>query len=329
MAGQDTGETGGPRVWDTRDVRPAEAFSYYRDGICEAFMDLAPEASADERGRFQARIESVRFGAAAVNRVTACSHAVLRTRREIARSPAQCFYLNYQAVGHCHIDQAGRAVSLRPGDVGIFDSALPFALQHGLKPKLGVYSFWIPHDALLRRLPRGLSGGPELLSSHPAVGGLIAETARTLGEQAERLPASNAARLLDILLDLTAMAVDGRHAEVEHVGSRSQAALLLLKSEAERHHADPDLNARVLAGRCGLSERWVHRLFEREGVTFRQWLLQRRLSHVARMLRDPTLARLPVNSIAMQCGFRNMSHFGRVFHEQYGQTPGAWRRAGD
>ena len=322
-------EIGKPRVWDTRDVQPTEAFSYYRDGICEAFMDLAPEASADERGRFRARIESVRLGPAAVNRVAACSHTVLRTRREIARSPAQCFYLNYQAAGRCEINQAGRVVSLRPGDVGIFDSALPFELEHGLKPKLGVYSFWIPHDALASRLGRDASGGPKLLSSHPAVGGLIAETARTLGEQAERLSPSDAGRLLEILLDLTAMAIDDRRAEVDRVAGRSQAALLLLKSEAERHYADPDLSAQVLAHRCGLSERWVHRLFEREGMTFRQWLLQRRLSHASRMLRDPALARLPVNSIALQCGFRDMSHFGRVFHEQYGRAPGAWRRAGD
>ena len=32
--------------WDTADTRPGEQFAYYREAICQAFMNLTPEPPA-------------------------------------------------------------------------------------------------------------------------------------------------------------------------------------------------------------------------------------------------------------------------------------------
>lgn len=316
-------------VWDTRDVEAREAFDYYREGICESFMELRPEAAAVRRARFSARVESMPIGSGAVNRVHATSHLVMRTAREIARSPGECFYLNLQSGGECHIAQSGREITLRAGDVGIFDSGRPFTLEHPRLPTLAVASFWVPKQALLSRLGGMGPDGPRVLSLHPGLGRLVVETTRAANDGAAGLPADQAARLFEILLDVTAMALSPATASEALPGRGRRAALqLALRRFVERNAADPGLDASRCARAFDISVRYVHRLFELEGTTLGAYLLDVRLANAAAALLAPASAHLPVTTIALDHGFGDLSHFGRAFKARYGVPPGEWRRRG-
>ncbi|WP_187971977.1 helix-turn-helix domain-containing protein [Aquibium microcysteis] len=314
------------RVWDTRDVAAREAFGYYREGICEAFMDLVPELDAPVRERFAARVEHQQLGEGAVNRVRATAHEVVRTRAEIAHSPEECFYLNYQTEGLCEIEQAGERVSLPAGSVAIFASGVPFTLEHRRRPTLGVASFFVPTRLLDARVAAGAPRRPVVLSADPAVGHLIVETARTLGGAAALAPATSA-RLFSILVDLAALAVGGpAAASVDRVSARGEAAFLRLKNHVAQHMCDPRLDVASAARATGISPRYLHRLFERAGTSFGAHLLEQRLLLAASLLRDPGRAGLTVASVAFACGFRDLSHFGRAFKTRFAATPGEWRR---
>ncbi|MVA97024.1 helix-turn-helix domain-containing protein [Nitratireductor sp. CAU 1489] len=312
-------------VWDTRDVDGTEAFDYYRDGICQSFMELLPELEAVRRRHFKARVESHPLGEGAVNRVDATAHLVLRTGREIARSPRECYYLNLQRGGECRIDQAGTEIALRAGDVGIFDSGRPFSLEHRRLSSLAVSSFWVPKEALAARLGGRLPERPRLLSFEPALGRLIAETARSIDETAGHLPEAASARLFSMLLDLTAMVLGGEGVGVSRT-SRADAQLLALRCFVERNFADPRLDAARCARAMGISPRYVQKLFARAGTTLGAFVMEVRLGEAACALRAPAKAGLPVTSIAYACGFSDLSHFSRSFRARYGAPPGAWRR---
>lgn len=319
------------RVWDTREVPGKEAFAYYRDGICEAFMELAPEDAQERERPFRARVEHLPLatagrGQGALNRVRASSHLVLRTPRQIAAAPEECFYLNLKTEGQCLIRQAGGEVLLRPGDVGLFSSAAPFALAHP-RPTLGVASFRVPRQALEARLPSGLADVPCLLSGHPLLGGLIREAAQTLADGAEHLPAADAERLFGMLLDLAAMALSpGQAPAVDGRRARAEAAFLAMRRHVERHLAEPGYSLDRLAAAFGLSRRAVQKLFAAHGTSFSAFLLERRLARTAAALRAPARAHLPVTSLALDAGFSDLSHFSRAFKARYGRSPGAWRR---
>lgn len=315
------------RLWDTRDVSPAEAFGYYRDGICDAFMDLAPELEAPVRQRFRARVEHVPLGDGAVNRVRATAHEVVRTRAEIARSPEECFYLNYQTEGLCEIAQAGECLALPAGGVAIFASGVPFALEHRRRPTLGVRSFFVPARLLDERVPGGVRRRPVAVSRDPAVGHLIVETARTLGEGAPNLSPETAARLFAILVDLTALALGGARADrVDAPSARGAAMFMRLRNHVARDLCDPRLGVAEAARAVGISPRYLHRLFEREGTSFGAYVLEQRLLLAASRLRDPARAALTIAAIAYDCGFRDLSHFGRAFRARFAATPSEWRR---
>lgn len=98
-----------------------------------------------------------------------------------------------------------------------------------------------------------------------------------------------------------------------------QAALELRK-------ADPGLwNLTRFAARVGLSPRQVSRLFQDEmGMTFREYVTELRLERTRRLLARTDRS---ITEIALESGWRSLSHFTTVFRDQVGMTPRAYRRA--
>lgn len=322
-----TGEGAAPdrqQSWSTDGVRPSERFAYYREAICQAFMQLTPEPPA--LPGFSARVHSVRLGDGAVNRVAFPQHTVRRSAADIATSDRRCFYLNLKLAGHCRIQQAGREISLSSGQVGIFDSGRPFALLHDHGPQLGVASFWVPAAALTDRLPPTFDVAATRLSDDPHVGSLITETARALATDALRMSAADAARLFGVLLDLVALSLSrSSRAGVKEATSLSEATLLSLRRAIDARLRQPGLRVADIAAAVGISERYVHTLLARSGTTFSEDVMQRRLDGIAADLRDPACASHEIGAIAFDWGFADLSHFSRRFKQRFGMRPRDWR----
>lgn len=311
-------------VWNTADVRPAEQFSYYREAICKVFMQLTPEPA--DRSSFPARIERVGLGQAAINRVRFPGHLVLRSASDIATSSDSCFYLNLKLAGRCRIEQAGREIELSQGQVGIFDSAQLFALRHSQGPSLQVASFWVPTQLLRDRLPASFAFMPARVSDDPLVGHLIVETAHALNSAASDMPEEESARLLGVLLDLVALSLSrGSRRGAEELGL-ADATWIALRSTVHRRLREPGLTAATVAASVRISERYVHKLFERAGTTFASYVMERRLDGAARDLKDPALLGRAIGDIAFDWGFSDLSHFTRRFRHRFGCTPRDWRR---
>jgi AraC-like DNA-binding protein len=83
----------------------------------------------------------------------------------------------------------------------------------------------------------------------------------------------------------------------------------------------------ALAGRHGISSRYLHKLFESESTTYTHFVLERRLDLAYRLLAQPRLDARTVSSIAHDSGFGDLSYFNRTFRRRYGATPTEVRRA--
>ena len=113
-------------------------------------------------------------------------------------------------------------------------------------------------------------------------------------------------------------------------GARACArrALRAVKADVIAHAGDPGLTLAAVAARHGLSPRSVQLLFESEGITFSQFVIEQRLARAHRMLTDPRHAGSTVSAIALASGFGDLSHFHRSFRRRYGATPSDVRAAG-
>ena len=87
----------------------------------------------------------------------------------------------------------------------------------------------------------------------------------------------------------------------------------------ESNYSTADLNNRILAEQCEISEVYFRKLFvERYGVSPHQYVINIRMNKAKQLLADGILK---INAISEECGFSNPYHFCRLFKEKTGMTP--------
>jgi AraC-like DNA-binding protein len=87
----------------------------------------------------------------------------------------------------------------------------------------------------------------------------------------------------------------------------------------ERAHDQISLGQ--VAKHLGIPERRLQRLFGSRAITFTTFLKDVRLARVYDMLCDPDSDGQRIRSICFAAGFRDISHFNRLFRARYGCTP--------
>lgn len=106
-----------------------------------------------------------------------------------------------------------------------------------------------------------------------------------------------------------------------------RALLLRIYAFIEEHLSDPQLSPTLVARSNHLSIRYLHKLFETQGMTVAAWIRECRLERCRNDLLDPGLRAQSVSYIAARRGFPEPSHFSRVFRQAYGVPPSEYRKA--
>jgi AraC-like DNA-binding protein len=150
----------------------------------------------------------------------------------------------------------------------------------------------------------------------------------------EGVPATEELRSLAVrhIQDLVALALGATRDAAEIAKGRGLRAArrLELYARAERFIAlrldDPDLVPGEIAARLGVSHRLLQKIFAERGRTVMSRIWEERVNRAARLLAAPQTADRSVTDIAFACGFKDSSHFGRVFAARKGATPARWRK---
>ena len=102
------------------------------------------------------------------------------------------------------------------------------------------------------------------------------------------------------------------------------ARLLAVRDWLDAHGGEV-VRLTTLARLAGCSPSLINRLFRQQfGLPPYEYLLQQRLRHAARRLRE---GRQSLADIAYETGFADQSHLQRLFRRAYGTTPLAYRQA--
>jgi AraC-like DNA-binding protein len=199
-------------------------------------------------------------------------------------------------------------ICTRPVPGGILCLRLPRASLAPLVPSID--------DATLRLIPASSAALRLLCSYVGALGGDV-------------LDAPEVCRAaVGHIRDLVDLAVDA-HPEAARIASAGlrAARLQAIKADIARRFADEGLSVGDAARRHGVTPRYVHMLFESEGRTFTEFLIEQRLTQAHRMLTDSQLAARTISAIAFEVGFANLSYFNRCYRRRYGASPSDIREA--
>src|SRR5580698_8625403 len=215
---------------------------------------------------------------------------------------------------------AGAAVLLSCGDVGAKDYPVPTEfltlriprrLLNGMAAK--------PEDALARPIPANTEALRLLVDYiRPTM-----KTRQLASPELRRLFAAHISDLIALAVGATRDAADIAYGR----GMRA-ARLQAAKAFITRNIRRADLSANTVAIHLGVSSRYVHLLFEAEGLSFSRFVIERRLVRAYEMLFDTQRSDRTIAAIAFAAGFSDLSHFNRVFRRRFGMTPSEVRHAG-
>jgi AraC family transcriptional activator of tynA and feaB len=307
------------RHWSTKDVPVRQQFSYWREAVCEAVMNVATEDAADDD--FSGNIACAGYGELRFATFTSTPHRIVRRPSHISRSNHAHYLISLQRSGVGRMHQAGEMCDLQPGDIGIVDGARPFSVHfpHAVDRAIAVIPSAMLHSRApwLQERPIGRIANDRDL--HPM---LRATMERLVGPDC-RSPAE-AELLADNLCNLVAL-LTAREQGERRLAQVCVSDLDRMLAYARRHLADPRLSPETVAGYMQISVRTMHKRFEAAETSFGRALLELRLDAARHALSDPRCQTLTVTQIAFGSGFNDMSHFTRTFRRKFGVPPGRYR----
>jgi AraC-like DNA-binding protein len=312
-------------VFSTSGRPVDEAFAGWRSAICGHFVPLRPEPNASCAGFF-GEVRGWPLAGLTLSNICATGQRIHRERPEISHSDRDVLFLTLQLAGETGIVCGEQRKLVRPGDMYYLDARRPFALHCDGR----VFSLTIPRQACDGRLAalaylHGVVAKPD-----DTVGSLLRDYLCSLASAERNLGAVEGEDIADHLVTLISHAFTRRETDASPPHGAVRAALFARAYRLiDRKLCDPDFDPARLARDAGVSLRQLQSVFAEHDTSPMRAIFGRRIMLAKRMLQDPMHAHKTITQIVFECGFRDLSHFGRVFAAATGSTPRAWRRNGE
>lgn len=298
----------------------APTFEAYRAVVAGVFLPLDLSSSAP--ASFRGLVRAVTVDDVHVSDLHGGPHVVERTPRQAAQDDLPSFKVSLMLAGTGLLVQDGRETVLRPGDLAVYDTSRPYALEFDRDFRSLVVMFpqrriELP-GGMIRQLTAVRLGGDS------GVGAIVAPFLGHLGDHLEQLEQAPGTRLTHSTLDLVSTLFS---AELGSSARQDPHGVLLdrIRAHIEEHLASADLTPTSIAAAHFISTRHLHALFHDTGTTVSAWIRQRRLEHCRRDLLAPQLADVPVSAVATRWGFIDAAHFSRAFKAEFGLPPREYR----
>ncbi|MBR1225650.1 MULTISPECIES: helix-turn-helix domain-containing protein [unclassified Bradyrhizobium] len=248
-----------------------------------------------------------------------------RHERHLVNEREECFLITVPELAEIRFEQDGKDIRCRPGAFLIERSHLPYEFSHHDPAALWVLK--IPSAVLRGRISRPERLATLQFDASRSVGALFVDTLRLSGERIEEMDETARTMMGKHLIDLLAMAVESDERVLAgHSSTIRNAHLHRCEHFIRTHLDDMRLTPQTVADGCGISLRYLHQIFEGEGVTVSTYIRAQRLLMCDAMLRDPH-CRKSISEIAYHWGFGDQAQFSRNYRGRFGCTPSEARAA--
>lgn len=304
------------KIWSTDSVRPRDGLSFWREAVCEAVLNVAPEAPGSG---FRASLSGQTFGRLRFASFSSTGHFIVREKAHVNRASDDHYLISLQQAGRSVLQQGDTVCRLAPGEIGIVDGTRPFRVT--FPDPVSRFLAVVPRHRVEARAPWLRGGGSRMVASSSPYIELVRHHLAALANRA--LETHEAEMLTDNLCNLLALSTAPRMPVDDHIAATQLDAIM---AYCQARLGDPDLNPRTVAAYFGIAPRTLHLRFEQTGLSFGRWLLERRLLACHGALSDAAQRDRTISDIAFACGFGDLSHFSKAFRARFGETPRDMRK---
>jgi AraC-like DNA-binding protein len=243
-------------------------------------------------------------------------------RREGVRQEGDLLYLCMTLTGTTVGSRGGREMVLSDGDAVLMTNEE--ATWTMTSPSsANIAGIRVPRSAIAPLIPRLENITMQRIARDTSGLKLVRKYLDIIADD-EALAAPASQRLIvSHFYDLVALALGASSDAKALAADRTVSAVRLaaIKADIVANLDDGNLNATMVSTRSGVSVRYLHKLFESEGVTYSEFVLRERLARAYHNLRSPLHSRRAISTIAFDLGFNDLSYFNRVFRRRYNATP--------
>jgi AraC-like DNA-binding protein len=248
-----------------------------------------------------------------------------RTRRTSRHLVDDQLLFNVCLAGEGTMNQCGRRTNITAGgavlSVGCENAEMQFSASRFV-------SFRIPAQAIRTLVPDIADRVAQpIRRDNEAIKLLVGYAAALRAMQTITAPSVQRSAVAHVY-DLIALALGtAGEAEVDEARGVRAARLRAIKADIVEH-LEREESVTTLAVRHRLPERYIRRLFEEDGATFTEFVIEQRLTRAHRLLVNPCRAHQKISTIAAETGFNNLSYFNQSFRRRFGMTPSDARTKG-
>lgn len=304
------------------DVPPAARQDYWQQAISDSVvpMDVRFECGRE----FSSTLVAGTLGVVGITEVSDGPGHAVRARRHIRRSTTDLQHVFIQGHGRVVAEQGDRTTQLGPGDFAVSDLTRPYRCVH---PARRAVCLTFPRG-LLPMKPNDIDGLAGMrISGDRGPAALFSSFVRKLPRHLDDTDDGTRAQLGSTVLDLLAVALAGALDQRAPSGTKQRVLVQQTLAFIESRLADPALSPRTIADAHHISVRYLHKLFEMQGMTVAGRIRDRRLDRSRRDLLDPAFYDVPVSAIGARWGYPDPAAFSRAFRAAYGLPPGEYRRS--
>lgn len=315
-------QQGAPLSISTAQFAPQERLPYWREVFGRAVLNLDIDPQDDASFHCEATLNAL--PGLSLAELTTSAARVARTRDLITDGKTD-FCISIPREGTAFASQLGREASLAEGGGVLCRSTEPGSLAFRSTTRFAILA--IPADILLpmvhdvdAAVMQPIAPDTAALRLLTGYVDLLLQGQASTSSELQRSAAGH-------IHDLVALSV-GATRDAAHVASgrgARAARFAAIKSDILQNLAQVRLSPKMMAKRHGVTERYIHRLFEESGETFSAFVAAARLDRARDLLRDPATEAIKIGDIAERVGFGEITTFNRAFRRRFGDIPSALR----
>jgi len=234
-----------------------------------------------------------------------------------------CYFAVVLLSGEYKLEQGGREVFLQPGEMSIYDATEPHKIT--VPKAFSKLIVSIPKPLIDSQLQSVEQLTATKLSSNNNVSFAASELLH-LTNNLQRFDRSSFQALSTPIVEMMQSNLVAHGANQRAITRYKAISLLRVKNVILTELDNESLDAQQIAEHVRLSVRYINELFQSENTSVMRFVTEKRLERSRQYLANSKYDQYSITDIALRCGFKNCSHFSRVFKESYQHSPRAFRQ---
>lgn len=302
-------------VYSTENIPDRQRFEYWTEVVCRHCLQ-ASNRPITEKG-FVASMQFRSIKSLSLSTLNAPAHHWKRGAQDLRSGPNDDLWLGLVQQGQAWFEQSGRQAVLPAGSMVLYDSAKEFNFEIDSQ---ALHILRIPRQLLIRRFPNVEKFTAITLDANQP--GMVPLREMLLQASSNDMILTHddvAIRYFDMMLDMLVFSLEV--ADNTNVGDRYDNLYEKIMRYIRAHLQDDDLSLEMIAKAHYVSPRTVIRAFSTRQKTPMSMVWQERLLACRHALQDKRAR--SVSQVAIEFGFKDLSHFSRAFRQAFGYAPSA------